>query len=328
MPSDTVKMQATEATALAIRGLKQVGRSDDEAETVAAHLIDAELMGYPGLGLGRVLTIAEHPLAKLPIRPIAITYETPASARVDGGNHIGMYVIRHAAEIAIEKAGQSGFALVGAHNSFLSGRNAYYLELIARAGFVGIHVACSPPVVAPLGGARPAFGTNPIALGLPRQPNPMIVDISTSAANFGDLKLAARLGRDLPDGVAIDAEGIPTRDPRAALAGAILPFGGHKGSSLAFAAQALGLLGGTTLTRGEVRDFGFVFVVFDPGLLMPLADFEKQLDTLITEVKATVRAPGVDEIRVPSERAYAERDRRLVDGIDVPLEIISQIERL
>lgn len=330
MPCDTdsINMTAAGVTALAIRGLQRVGLADGEAETIAAHLVDAELMGYPSLGLSRILTIADHPLTKEPRRPVAIAYETPVSARVDGGNHVGMYAVRQAAEIAIDKARASGFALVGAHNTYLSGRNAYYLDLIARAGFVGLHIACSPPVVAPLGGARPAFGTNPIAVGLPRQPNPVIIDTATSAANFGDMLLAARLGDDLPPGVAIDAEGESTRDPRAALSGAILAFGGHKGASLSFAVQALGLLGGTAATRGEVRDFGFLFVVFDPGLLMPPAEFEQQLDTLIAEIKATPRKPGVAEIRIPSERGYAERNRRLADGIEVPRAIVEQIESL
>jgi LDH2 family malate/lactate/ureidoglycolate dehydrogenase len=328
MRVESVRLTADEASVLAIRGLTQIGFGGEEPGIVAAHLVDAELMGYPSLGLSRVLTIAEHPLAKQPRRPVAVTHETPVSARVDGGNHVGMYVIERVSKIAIEKAKVSGFALVGAHNTFLSGRNAYYLDLMARAGFAGLHVACSPPVVAPYGGRGPAFGTNPIALGLPRQPHPVIVDIATSAANFGDLKLAARLGNDLPAGVAIDGAGEPTRDPVAALSGAILPFGGHKGASLAFAVQALGMLGGTALTRGEVRDFGFLFVVFDPGLLMPVSDYQQQLEALISEIKATPRQTGVSEIRIPSERAYAERERRVVEGIDVPRAIVEKIENL
>jgi LDH2 family malate/lactate/ureidoglycolate dehydrogenase len=328
MNDDNVNLSADAAAALAARGLVRIGYAADEADTIAAHLVDSELMGYPALGLSRVLTIAEHPLAKQPRRAVAITHETPVSARVDGGNHVGMYVMRRAAEIAIDKARNSGFAFVGAHNTFLSGRSAYYLDLIAGAGFVGLHFACSPPVVAALGGAGPTFGTNPIAFGVPRKPYPVIIDIATSAANVGDLMLAARLGRDLPDGVAIDAKGKPTRDPTAALSGAILPFGGHKGSGLSFAVQVMGLLGGAAMTRGEVRDFGFLFLAFDPGLLLPAGALQGQLDDLVAEIKATPRQPGIAEIRVPSERAYAERARRMVHGIEVPRTIVERIEAL
>jgi LDH2 family malate/lactate/ureidoglycolate dehydrogenase len=325
---ETISLTVGDAAALAEGAIQRIGYSAEEAKVIAAHLIESELMGYPALGLTRVLTIAEHPRTKEPRRPIAITHETPVSARVDCGNTVGLYAIRRVTEIAIEKARANGFAVVGAHNAYLSGRNAYYLDLIARAGFVGMHLACSRPVVAPLGGAAAAFGTNPIGFGMPRQPNPIVFDIGTAATNAGDVILASRLGRELPEGVAIDKEGRPTRDPMAALAGAILPFGGHRGYALSFTIQALGLLGGAALTNGEPQDFGFLIVLFDPGLLMPAADFERQLNELIAAVKATPRQPGVDEIRIPSERAYAERERRLVEGIDLPVAIYRRIRGL
>jgi LDH2 family malate/lactate/ureidoglycolate dehydrogenase len=323
-----INLSAAEAGALAEGGLQRIGYSADESRVIAAHLLESELMGYPALGLTRVLTIAEHPRTREPRRPPAVVHETPVSARVDCGNYVGMYAIRRAAEIAIAKARAGGFSLVGAHNTFLSGRNAYYLDLIARAGFVGLHLASGQPVVAPLGGAGPAFGTNPIGFGIPREPHPVVFDIGTAAANHGDLVVASRLGRELPEGVAIDAEGRPTRDPVAALAGAILPFGGHRGSALSFTIQALGLLGGAGFTRGQVQDYGYLFVVFDPGLLMPAGEFRRQIDELIAKVKATARQPGVAEIRIPSERSYAERERRLAEGIAVERVICERIRAL
>lgn len=325
---DKLNLTAAEAATHAENGLQRIGFGEEEARVIAAHLVEAELMGYAAFGLTRVLTIAEHPRAKEARRPIAITHETPVSARIDCGNHVGMYAIQRVAETAIAKAKAGGFALVGAHNTFLSGRNAYYLDHIARAGFVGLHMASSPPVVAPLGGAAPAFGTNPIGFGVPRQPNPIVFDIGTAATNHGDLVLASRLGRELPEGVAIDAEGRPTSDPVAALAGAILPFAGHKGYGLSLAIQALCLLGGAALTRGQVQDFGFLFVVFDPNLLMPAADFERQLDELIGQVKATPRQAGVENIRIPSERSYAERERRRLHGFELQRVIYERIKEL
>lgn len=325
---DTITLTPADAAELAEAGLRRIGYGAEEARIIAAHLVESELMGYPVLGLARVLTIAEHRLTRNPRTPVTITHETPVSARVDGGNNVGLYAIQRATEIAIDKARASGFALVGAHNTFLSGRNAYYLDQIARAGFVGLHVACSQPVVAPFGGAAAAFGTNPIGIGLPHEPHPVVFDMGTAAANVGDLVLASRLGRDLPEDVAIDEEGRPTRDPVAALAGAILPFGGHRGSGLSFAIQALGLLGGAALTRGEPQDFGFLFIVFEPGLLMPAADFQGHLDALIAKVKTTPRQPGADAIRIPSERAYAERERRRVSGIELPRTIHDKIRDL
>ncbi len=327
MPSDDerVKLSVAEASALGERGLQRIGYSAEEARVIAAHLIDSELCGYGAIGLTRILTIMEHPRTQQPRTPIRVVHETPVSALIDGGNYVGMYAAYRSALIAIEKARANRYALVGMHNAFLSGRNSYYLEMIARAGFVGIHSACGAPLVAPQGGMAPAFGTNPIAFGLPNDPDPLIFDMGTSALMHGDVILATRLQQPLPEGAAIDAQGRPTRDPAAALAGSILPFGGHKGAGLAFIVQALGLLGGAALARGQVQDFGFLFVVFDPGLLVPPAEFKHQLTELIERVRATPKQPGVDAIRIPSERAFRERERRRRVGISLPRPLYDRI---
>jgi LDH2 family malate/lactate/ureidoglycolate dehydrogenase len=313
----SVKMSAGEATAFGERALRRVGFSGEEAGIIAAALVDAELCGYPALGLSRILTIAQHPRMSEPRTPPKVVHETPVSALIDGGNCVGLYTLHRAAQVVIEKARAGRFSLVGVHNSWLSGRNAYYLEMIARAGFVAIHTACSQPVVAPLGGKAPAFGTTPLAFGLPGEPDPLIFDMGPAALNRGDIVLASRLQQLLPDGAAIDAEGQPTRDPAAALAGAILPFGGHKGYGLSLIMQAMGLLAGAALPRGQVQDFGFLFLAFDPGLLMPSEQFKLNLAELIERVKSTPRQAGVDEIRIPSERAFRSRERALSEGLEI-----------
>jgi L-2-hydroxycarboxylate dehydrogenase (NAD+) len=323
-----VTLSAGEATALAERALQRIGFSGDEARIIAANLVDAELCGYPALGLARILTIAEHPRTRQPRTAVSVVHDTAVSALIDGGNYVGLYAVYRAAQIAVDKARASRIALVGVHNSYLSGRNAYYLEMIARAGFVGIHLACSRPVVVPPGGRVPAFGTNPIAFGLPAEPHPFIFDMGTAAVNHGDVVLASRLRQLLPEGVAVDAEGRPTRDPAAALAGGILPFGGHKGYGLSLTIQALGLLAGAALPRGEVQDFGFLFVVIDPGLLIPAEAFKRQLAELIDRVRSTPRQPGVEEIRIPSERASRERERRRREGIVVERRLYDSIDAL
>ncbi len=324
----TIALSVEEANALAARALENIGFSAEEARIIAANLVDAELCGYPALGFARILTIAEDPRIKEPRKPVSVVYETPVSALIDGGGYIGPYALYRAAQTAIEKARTSRFALVGVHNCFLSGRNAYYLEMIARAGFVGIHTACSAPFVVALGGTVPALGTNPIAFGLPGEPDPLIFDMGTSAVTHGEVVLAARLQQLLPDGVAIDAQGRPTRDADAALAGGILPLAGHKGYGLSLTIQALGLLAGAALPRGEVQGYGFLFVVFDPGLLLPPEQFKQQLAELIERVKSTPRQPGVEEIRIPSERAFRERERRRREGIALDQGLYERIKAL
>jgi len=328
MTDETVLLSVTDATALGERSVQRIGYTLEEGRVITAHLVDSELCGYGALGLTRILTIAEHPRTREPRRPIRVVHETAVSALVDGGNNVGLYAVYRAAQMAIEKARANGFALIGMHDAFLSGRNAYYLEMIARAGFVGIHTACGQPVVAPFGGRRPAFSTNPIAFGLPKDPDPLIFDMGTSAVMHGDLMLAKRLSTRLREGVAVDAQGRPTRDPDNALAGSILPFGGHKGSGLALIVQALGLLAGGALPHDTVQDFGFLFVVFEPGLLVPADEFKRQLSELIERVRATPTQPGVHEIRIPSERAFREREHRRREGISLPRPIYERLNAL
>jgi LDH2 family malate/lactate/ureidoglycolate dehydrogenase len=323
-----ITLDVDEATALGVSALAHVGYGMAEAGIIAAGLVDAELSGYPALGLARLLSIVEDPRAGEPRTPVAVVHETPASALVDGGNNVGLYALHRASEIAVAKARAGGFALVGVHNSFFSGRNARYVETISRAGFVCIHTASSEPYVAAPGGTAPALGTNPIAIGLPREPDPLILDMGTSAIARSEVVLAARLGQPLPEGVALDREGRPTDAADAALLGAILPFGGHKGFGLSLIVQALGLLAGAALPRGRVQDFGFLFIVFDPGLLMPREAYSRQLSGLVEHIKATPRQPGVAEIRIPSERAFRERERRRQDGMTIERAVYDRLVTL
>ena len=130
-----------------------------------------------------------------------------------------------------------------------------------------------------------------------------------------DLTYRERMGQLLPEGVAIDSEGQPTRDPALARAGALLPFGGYKGFGLAFIVQAFGLLAGSALDPD--KDDGYLFVVFKPDLLADLDDFKQQLGELIERIKATPRQPEVSEIRIPGEGAFGTRERALREGIEI-----------
>jgi LDH2 family malate/lactate/ureidoglycolate dehydrogenase len=144
----------------------------------------------------------------------------------------------------------------------------------------------------------------------------------------GDVIFHARIGRELPEGVALDATGHPTRDAKEALRGGILPFGGHKGYGLSFAIQAMCLLAGAALPRNQVQDYGFLFVVFDPELLIPADEFKRQVEELIRKVKATPLRPGHSEILIPSERAFRERDKRRKEGLSLALPVYEKLSAM
>jgi len=315
MAIDRIHLRVDEAHEHSERALRGIGYDPEEARILADHMIDAALCGYEYSGLAKILNIPEHRRFKLPRHPMKAIRETEVSALYDGGNNVGMLAMYYATRAAIEKAEQRGFSVVGVTNSWMSGRSAYYCEMIAKADLVGIHTASSARSVAPFGGARAALGTNPIAFGMPSSQGPVVFDMGTSAFMGTELALRERLGQLLPEGVAIDSAGRPTRDPSAARQGALLPFGGYKGYGLGFIVQALGVLAGSAIAPDG--DDGYLFVVFRPDLLIPLDQFKREVTLLVDRIKSTPRAPGAEEIRIPGERAFKSRERLLREGIEV-----------
>lgn len=325
---DELILSVGDATNLGEKALQSIGFDAETARIATAHLIDAALCGHRFAGLPRILTINEDPRSRQPRTPVKVVHETEVSAMMDGGNHIGYYAVHQATQLAIEKARRNRVAVVGMYRSYLSGRNAYYLEMIARAGLVGIHLASALPVVLPHGGAKAVFGTNPISFGFPTGGDPFIVDLGTAAMTRGEVILRSRLGLPLPDGTAIDARGVPTTDANEALKGGIFTFGGHRGSALAFGIQAMCLLAGAARARGQVQDYAFFFVVFDPAILMPPDEFRAQLKELIEVVRAVPPLDPEHPVRIPSERAFRERERRKKEGIPVDRAVLEQLRAL
>jgi LDH2 family malate/lactate/ureidoglycolate dehydrogenase len=315
MASDRIHLSVAEAREHSERALRGIGYDTEEAAILADHMIDAALCGYEYSGLAKILNIPEHRRFKRPRRPMSVVRETPISVLYDGGNNVGMLAMYHATRAAITKAAAHGFAVVGVTNSWMSGRSAYYVEMIANADLVGIHTASSSRSVAPFGGAHPALGTNPIAFGMPSDNGPVVLDMGTSAFMGTELALRERLGQLLPEGVAIDSQGQATRDPRAARLGALLPFGGYKGYGLGFIVQALGVLAGSGMDPD--KDDGYLFVVFKPDLLIPLDQFKREVSGLVDRITSTPRQAGVDEIRIPGERSFRSRERLLREGIEI-----------
>ncbi|HEV7994684.1 MAG TPA: Ldh family oxidoreductase [Stellaceae bacterium] len=326
MTSDRIHLSVAAARELSERALRGIGYDDEDARILADHMIDAALCGYEYSGLAKILNIPEHRRFKRPRQPMAVIRETEVSVLYDGGNNVGMLALYHATRAAIAKAAVHGFAVAGVTNSWMSGRSAYYCEMIARADLVGIHTASSSRSVAPFGGARPVLGTNPIAFGMPSANGPMVLDMGTSAFMGTEMALRERLGQLLPEGVAIDSQGQPTRDPAAARQGALLPFGGYKGYGLGFIVQALGVLAGSGMDPDQ--DDGYLFIVFKPDLLVPLDRFKREVSTLVDRIKSIPRQPGVEEIRIPGERAFRSRERLRHQGIEIDRLVYDQLAAL
>jgi LDH2 family malate/lactate/ureidoglycolate dehydrogenase len=180
----------------------------------------------------------------------------------------------------------------------------------------------------PPGATRPALGTNPIAFGFRSADGPVIFDIGTASLMRGKVLLAPKPAWHCRRAWRSTLTGTPPKTDARAARGGVAAFGGHKGYGMAFAIQALGLLAGAAIPRGQVQDYGFLFLVVDPGALLPGNPFAAQMSQLVKAIQATPRRPGVEEIRIPSQRAFRERERRRAEGILVDDAVIAALKAL
>jgi LDH2 family malate/lactate/ureidoglycolate dehydrogenase len=322
-----MQLTVNEAYQLAVRIMSALGHDAADADLIADHLIDCELRGLTYGGLARAISIAERRARTGDRRrPIQIRHETPVSAQIDGGDHLGYIVAHRATAIAVEKASAAGIAVVGADDTWYTGMLSYYAEIAAAQGLVSIIASNASPWVAPHGATEGRFGTNPICFGFPSADEPVIWDVGTSAIIHAEATLAQRLGQLLPEGVAFDREGHPTRDPAAALAGAFAAWGGHKGSGLGIVVQLLGIMAGSPPIPPDLAGFGFVIVAMWPDLLGPKEAFLQNLSAYARAVRTARPVADGEAVRMPFDRSRQDRRRRLADDrIDVPDVLFEQL---
>ena len=238
-----------------------------------------------------------------------------------------------AVETAIERARETGVAFVGVTNSHHFGAAALHLEPVAEAGMVGLAFGNSPSAMPAAGGRTPLFGTNPIAAIFPRRDaRPLTIDLSLSEVARGKLMVAAKEGKAIPLGWALDRDGVPTTDPAAGLEGSMLPAGGAKGAMLALVVELLvtSLTGAALgfeatsffVDEGNRPRLGQAFVVIDPEALAGRDRYEERVETLVA---AMLDDPGV---RLPGARRDALIGVACAEGIDIPQALAEQLERL
>ena len=236
------RVQPAILTDLCARVLQRHGIATDDAAFVAATLVESDLRGIHSHGsmrLGRYVRELETGITT-PSPAIRTVAEGPSFARVDGGGGLGQLVGRHALSVCIHKARTAGSASVTACHSRHFGAAGTYCLMAIRRDMVAVAMTVSSPRMAPTGGTKPLFGTNPVALGVPGdQDFPLIIDLAMSSIAAGNLELAAAGGRQLAPGVARDLSGNGTTDPAVALRGSIVPIGEHKGYALTMLIEIL-----------------------------------------------------------------------------------------
>ena len=311
------------------------GISESDAVQTAEVLVSADARGKHSHGLLRLPRFVrgiEHGNVD-PDGTIEVVAERAGAATLSGGSRLGPVVASAAVLEAMDRADEYGVGVVGVHESNHLGMLGYYTDQLLSEGYVGIGLTNTEPAMPPHGGAEPVLGTNPIAVGLPTDP-PFNLDMSTSAIARGTVLHQRETGGDLPEGVALDAEGRPTTDPAAALEGTIRPFGGAKGSGLAIAVEILagGLVGAAmgknvtgTYHTEETCTKGDLFLAVDPEALGSTA-FTEQASAFLTSLTELEPAAGADAVRLPGQRSV-ERDRQATT-VEVDADLWADVEAL
>jgi (2R)-3-sulfolactate dehydrogenase (NADP+) len=322
-------------TELATRALQRAGANPDMARATAAALVAADAQGLASHGVSRVPQYATH-LANgradgsaVP----AVVRAKGAAVLVDARSGLAFPACALAVATAIERAREHGVAFAGVTNSHHFGVAASHLEPVAAAGMVGLAFGNSPAAMPPAGGRTPIFGTNPIAAVFPRRDGaPLSIDLSLSEVARGKLMVAAKEGKPIPQGWALDRDGNPTTDPKAGLDGSMLPMGGTKGAMLALVVELLvtALTGAAIgaeassffVDAGNRPRIGQVFLVIDPAALAGRDTYLERVETLIGMM---LHDAGV---RLPGARRAALAAKSGAGGIEIPQALASQLESL
>jgi len=329
-----MRVERDRAEAVAAAAFEAHGISPADASHTAGVLVTADAMGKHSHGLLRLPRFVRGIEAGNvdPDGEIETVRDAGAAATLSGGARLGPVVASEAIAEATARAGEFGVGAVGVHDSNHLGMLGYYTDRARREGYVAVAITNTEPAMPPYGGAEPVLGTNPIAVATPTDP-PVNLDMSTSAIARGTVLRARDRGEELPEGVALDADGQPTRDPAEALDGVIRPFGGVKGSGLAIAVELLagGLVGaamGTDVTgtyhTEDPCTKGDLFVALDPETLGG-PDAVDRMSAFLRDLKAGETAEAFDGIRLPGERSVARAD---ADEVDVDDEVWTEVREL
>ena len=309
-----------------VRMFRAVGSPEHDARELADHLVDSNLAGHDSHGVIRApqyLGQIETGLI-VPGASSELVRETETTALLRGNWNYGQVVGREAMDVAIEKARASGIGVTVAWEVSHTGRMGTYGEQAARAGMLSIAmVQGQGRVVAPFGGAEGRLSTNPIVVAAPTADpeQPFVLDMATSVAAGGKVKVADAASYELPPDWAIDAEGRPTRDPSAIEAGgAILPLGGpagHKGFGLSLAVTALAGALAPRSGLGMHSGSSTFMLAVDLETFREPSEYSEALGAFFDYIRETPLQEGFEEIVVPGELERRNRDRRRRDGIDL-----------
>jgi LDH2 family malate/lactate/ureidoglycolate dehydrogenase len=311
----------------------------EDADIIANLMVKSDLVGADGHGIFRLPAYLKRIRAGgVNLHPnIHVEREQGATALINGDNALGHLVMNKAVDLAIEKVKQHSVCWIGSHFGNHSGAASVYVRKLAEHGYIGIYMAVgNANHMAPWGGIDLLLSTNPIAIAVPAGDEPtVLLDIATTVAAYGKVKVAAQKGESIPDDWMIDRQGKPITDPKKSAEGSLLPIGGYKGYGLAVMIGLLaGALNNAAVGRGTidfnahhdlVTNTGQTIIAVDPSAFGNKEDFVARVTTLVNDLKNSSTLPGVKEIRVPGEGAARTMSERAKAGIPVSPELLEAL---
>ena len=313
--------------------------SKNHANICSEAIVNAELVGAPSHGLSRLKMYCDR-INKKVINPkpkIKIKKISQSITHIDANNSIGFVAADIGIKKAIENAKKTGFGLVGIKNSGHYGLSGYYAEQAVKKNLMALVFTNAPPAIAPHGALKTLFGTNPICFGTPTSSKiPFILDSSVSMINRGKIRVAARTGKKIPDGVALDKFGNPTTDAKKALKGVQLPIAGFKGSGFAWMVDILSgvLTGGNH--GGKVKDpfddftgpqnIGHLFIVIKPNIFV--GNYNQRIKENINRIKKLPKIKGIREILYPGQNKFNRYKKNSNKEIQISANISRDIDIL
>jgi LDH2 family malate/lactate/ureidoglycolate dehydrogenase len=309
----------------------------EDAHFVADTLVQADLWGHQSHGVLRLgwYYARLRSGAMKPVTAPETVLDGGAVAVFDGKDGIGQIVAKHATEEAVRRARKHGVGVVSVRNSNHFGTCMYFTGMGAQQGCITLLTTNGGPNMAPWGGMKKMIGTNPWSVSAPAgRFAPMVMDVANSGVARGKIFLAQQRREPIPDSWAIDAAGLPTMDPRAALEGFILPMAGHKGYAIGVIVDMLsGVLSGSSFLDDVHGPYdpvnrsgaGHFFVAFNVEAFQPRAQFDARMEEYIERLKAVPLAPGYDEVFYPGEIEARNDVKHRKEGLHLPEDTLADL---
>ena len=328
------RVPVEELTRVVVRALRKAGASMPMAQATADALVAAEMEGLAGHGLSRVSQYCEHlrqGRADGGARP-RIIRKKGGACLVDANGGLAFLASALAVKEAVKRARRYGVAFAGVTNSHHFGAAAYHLAPVAQAGLIGLAFTNSPSAINAWGGKKAFYGTNPIAAIFPRRDAyPVVVDLSLTEVVRGKIMLYAKEGKPIPLGWALDKDGNPTTDAKAALTGSLSAIGGAKGTALALMVEVLCVaLTGAAFSfendsyfePGNKPRIGHAILAIDPDSLAGADSYFSRLETMISKMLAD------QGVRLPGVRRQQAAAKARAEGIEVSEALLSELRAL